>query len=77
LKADLGDLDFLGEVSGLGAFDKVKAASDVMNVGAIKCHVLSLAGLIKSKTAAGRPRDLYALPELRALEELKKKLSSE
>ena len=24
LKADLGDIDFLGEVSGLGAFDKVK-----------------------------------------------------
>ena len=30
------------------------------------------AGLINSKPAAGRPRDLYVLPELKALEEVKK-----
>jgi predicted nucleotidyltransferase len=77
LSTDLGDIDFLGEVSGLGAFGSVKAAADVMNVGGIKIHVLSLAGLIKSKSAAGRPRDLYVLPELKALEELKKKTHSE
>jgi len=35
--------------------------------------VLSVAGLIKAKKAAGRPRDLYAIPELEALEELRKK----
>ena len=73
LSTDLGDIDFLGEVSGLGEFASVKAASDTMQVGAIEVHVLSLAGLIKSKSAAGRSRDLYVLPELRALEELKKK----
>lgn len=73
LSTDLGDIDFLGEVSGLGGFASVKAASDVMNVGGIEIRVLSLAGLIKSKTAAGRSRDLYVLPELKALQELKKK----
>jgi predicted nucleotidyltransferase len=77
LSTDLGDIDFLGEVSGLGEFAGVKAASDVMKVGAIQVHVLSLDGLIKSKSAAGRSRDLYVLPELRALEELKKKTRSE
>jgi predicted nucleotidyltransferase len=77
LRTDLGDVDFLGEVSGLGSFDSVKAASDKMNVDGIECLVLSLAGLIKSKSAAGRPRDLYALPELKALEELKNKIKSE
>jgi hypothetical protein len=77
LRTDLGDVDFLGEVSGLGGFDSVKAASDLMNVSGIECLVLSLAGLIKAKSAAGRPRDLYVLPELKALEELKKKMHSE
>ena len=70
-------MDFLGEVSGLGGFPNVKAASDVMQVSGVGVHVLSLSGLIKAKTAAGRSRDLYVLPELKALEELKKKTSIE
>jgi len=77
LSTDLGDLDFLGEVSGLGSFQEVRAASDTKDIGGIKCSVLSVEGLIKSKTAAGRPRDLYVLPELRALSELKRKTGLE
>jgi hypothetical protein len=73
LSTDLGDLDFLGEVSGLGAFQDVMAASETKEVRGVVCSVLSLKGLIKAKTAAGRPRDLYVLPELRALSELKRK----
>jgi predicted nucleotidyltransferase len=73
LSTDLGDLEFLGEVSGLGSFQEVLTASDVRDVGGVDCRVLSLEGLIKSKTAAGRHRDLYVLPELRGLSELKKK----
>ena len=37
LSTDLGDLDFLGEVSGLGSFPGVRAASDTKYIGAIKC----------------------------------------
>ena len=77
LSSDLGDIDFLGEVSGLGEFNSVKAASDLKNVGGVEVQVLSLVGLIKSKTPAGRPRDLYVLPELKALEEVKKKICCE
>jgi predicted nucleotidyltransferase len=73
LSTDLGDLDFLGEVSGLGSFQEVLAASDVKDVGGVDCRILSLDGLIKSKIAAGRPRDIYVLPELRGLNEFKKK----
>jgi predicted nucleotidyltransferase len=73
LSTSLGDLDFLGEVSGLGSFQEVLAASEAKDVGGVECRVLSLEGLIKSKTAAGRPRDLYVLPELRGLNEFKKK----
>jgi predicted nucleotidyltransferase len=73
LSTDLGDLDFLGAVSGLGSFQEVMAASDTIDICGVKCSVLSVEGLIKSKTAAGRPGDLYVLPELRALNELKRK----
>ena len=77
MRTDLGDIDFLGEVSGLGEFNSVKAASDLKNVGGVEVQALSLAGLIKSKTAAGRPGDVYLLPELKALEEVEKKIPSE
>lgn len=77
LSTDLGDIDFLAEVSGLGGFNSVRAACDLKNVGRGRRPGLSLAGLIKSKTATGRPRDLYVLPELKALEEVKKKTRSE
>jgi len=76
LSTDLGDLDFLGEVSGLGLFQDVLGTSDVKDVGGVDCRVLSLE-LIKSKTAAGRPRDLYVLPELWGLNEIKKKTGLE
>jgi len=73
LATTLGDLDLLAEVSGLGTFREVLAASEKREVGGVPFQVLSLEGLIKAKTAAGRPRDLYVLPELRALAEAKKK----
>jgi hypothetical protein len=65
LSTDLGDLDFLGEVSGLGSFPEGLAASDTKDVGGVDCRVLSLEGLIKVKTAAGRLR--ASRPRLRVI----------
>lgn len=73
LTTDLGDLDFLGEVTGLGSYKDVKAAADTQVINGMQIAVLSLVGLIKSKKAAGRPKDLYVLPELEGLEQLKRK----
>ena len=67
LVTDLGDLDLLGEVSGLGKFDQVVASAEKMELFGFAVWVLSLEGLIRSKKAAGRPKDLQALPELEAL----------
>jgi hypothetical protein len=39
LRTDLGDIDFLAEVSGLGGFNSVKAASDLKNVGGVDVQV--------------------------------------
>lgn len=67
LTTDWGDIDLLGEVAGVGAFDRVRAASLQVPLFGVACAVLSLPALIASKRAAGRPRDLQALPELEAL----------
>jgi hypothetical protein len=77
LATDIGDLDLLGEVAGLGPYDAVRALSETMEVYGRSCNILSLEGLIKSKRAAGRPRDLAVIPDLEALSELRRKLKSE
>jgi hypothetical protein len=73
LDTDLGPLDFLGEVSGLGNYEAVKAASDTLNIFGLDCLVLSIAGLIKAKRAAGRPKDISAITELEGLLDLRKR----
>jgi hypothetical protein len=77
LSTDLGDVDFVAEVAGLGFYEAVARSAVTLEINSIPCQVLSLAGLIRAKKAAGRPRDLYVLPELEALEELRKKTGIE
>lgn len=67
LVTDWGDLDLLGEVAGVGGYEPVVAASVPVALFGVTCAVLSLPALITAKRAAGRPRDLLALPELEAL----------
>jgi hypothetical protein len=74
LATDIGDLDIWGEVAGLGPYQAVKASSETLQVFGRDCRILSLAGLIKSKRAAGRPRDLASIRELEALSELRREL---
>ena len=73
LRTDLGDIDLLGEVSGLGAYDEALASSQPMQIFGRTCPVLDLEALIKTKKVAGRRKDLLSIPELEALLELKKK----
>lgn len=70
LTTDLGNIDLLGEVAGLGDYEQVRARSVVMNLFDLECRVLTLDALIESKRAAGRTKDLLVLPELEALREL-------
>jgi predicted nucleotidyltransferase len=72
LTTDLGNIDLLGEVTGLGGFEQVRAQSVVMTLFGIQCRVLSLDALIIAKRAAGRTKDLLVLPELEALREVSK-----
>jgi hypothetical protein len=70
LTTDLGDIDLLGEVAGVGIYAEALAASVVVPLYGIECRMLSLDSLIASKRAAGRTRDLLSLPELEALREI-------
>ncbi|HEY3827422.1 MAG TPA: hypothetical protein VGL82_22875 [Bryobacteraceae bacterium] len=67
LQTDIGDIDLLAEIAGLGSYDGVKAHSIVVEAFDRKIVTLDLPGLIQAKRAAGREKDLAALPELESL----------
>jgi predicted nucleotidyltransferase len=67
---DLGDLDILGEVKGIGQYKEALAHSRNVELFGREFRVLSLGGLIAAKRASARPRDLAIIPELEALLEL-------
>ena len=66
---DLGDIDMLGEVAGVGDFSSVKTSANEIQICDVLVNVISLDDLIKAKRAAGRTKDLLVLPELEALKE--------
>lgn len=69
LTTNVGDLDLLGEVIGLGDYAAVESVSMPVDLFGRTFAVLTLDALIASKRAAGRPKDLQVLPELEALRE--------
>ena len=77
LETDIGDIDLLGEVVGVGSFAEVLANSTTLKLFGDDVRVLSLEGLIKAKKAAGRPKDLFVLPQLETLQEALSKTSQE
>jgi len=66
---DIGDLDLSGEVRGIGNYDAVVADSVKVELFGYHFAVMDIGNLITSKRAAGRPKDLLALPELEAIQE--------
>lgn len=69
LDTDIGDIDLLGEVSGVGNYAAVASDAAVMQICGVAVRVISLDNLISAKRAAGRTKDLLVLPELEALRE--------
>lgn len=72
LRTDKGDLDLLGELSGIGGHDRVVQGSIGMRLFGREVRVLDLEGLIRAKRAADRPKDRLAITELEALAALRK-----
>jgi len=70
---DIGDFDLFGEVPGVGDYSECLRYSDEAEIIGGNYRVLSLEKIISAKEAAGRPKDLLALPELRAILETRRR----
>ncbi len=66
---DIGYLDVRFTVDGIGDYDAVVALSETIDFGERTICMLSVDGLIQSKSFMRRPRDLQVLPELEMMRE--------
>jgi len=57
-------LDFMSQLDGLPSFEAVRRRSIEVSFGGSVLRVASLADIIRSKKAAGRPQDIAVLPVL-------------
>lgn len=69
LTTDLGILDCLSEVAGVGDFDAVLKQSELVQMPFGRIYILSIDGLIAAKEAAGRAHDMRAVGLLRAIKD--------
>jgi predicted nucleotidyltransferase len=69
LDTDIGQVDCLGSVLGIGDFEEVKQRSVSVLIDGFECRLIKLSALIEAKKAMGRPRDLAAVQELEAIRE--------
>ena len=71
LTTDLGILDCLSEVAGIGSYEQVLQKSVLKSMSYGEFRILDLDALITAKLAAGRKKDLDAVRLLRAIKERK------
>jgi hypothetical protein len=69
LTTDAGDFDLSFQPTGTGGYDDLAAGALVVDVGGHHVAVASLADVVRSKEAAGRPKDLATVPILRQWDE--------
>jgi len=74
LKTDLGAVDCLSEVLGIGNFDAVLKQSIEVELPFGRCRILDIDGLIRAKEAMNRDHDRITVGQLR---EIKKRQRSE
>jgi hypothetical protein len=67
LDTDLGRIDLMAEVAGLGGWDEIRKGCVRLPAFGREVWTLDLPSLIRAKRAAGRPKDLLVLPELESL----------
>lgn len=67
LETEIGTVDILSSVLGVGDFQRVRAGSVEIEAFGRRCRVISVDDLIRAKEAMGREKDLLAVKELRAI----------
>lgn len=68
------EFDLLAIMSEIGGYDDILDNADEMEVAGHQVRVLALADLIRTKRAAGRPKDLAVIPTLEATLEMQQRL---
>jgi hypothetical protein len=72
IDTDLGQLDCLGYVKGVGDYHQAAKVSEKIEIDEIVFNILNIEALIESKKAMNRPHDQQTIIELKALNEKKK-----
>ena len=71
LDTDIGQLDCLNFIDGVGDYQKVKRVSVLVQVQDMQLRVMRLDALIKAKKEMNRPQDKQAILQLEAIKRLK------
>ena len=69
LSTTVGDVDILGSISGFKDFAEISRSAAPYKIGSRLIPMMTIDGLVVAKRAAGRQKDLLALPELEAMAE--------
>lgn len=72
LDTDLGPIDCLGEIQGLGGYDQVLHASVPIEIEGRQLRILTIDALIVAKEAMNRARDREAVRQLKAVRRLRR-----
>jgi hypothetical protein len=72
LDTDLGQLDCISYVQGIGDFEKVKKLSRIIEAEKLEFYVLTIDALIEAKKAMNRPHDHEAIVQLKAIKNSRK-----
>jgi hypothetical protein len=76
LDTDIGQVDCLASIQGLGDYEDVENLSEIRDLGGgLRIRVLTIDSLIKARKAMDRPRDREAVLQLEAIKKLQKKSS--
>ena len=67
LQTDLGPLDLMSSITGVGDYARVAASAIEVELFGHRVRVISIEDLIAAKEALGRDKDLLAAKELRAI----------
>ena len=73
LQTDLGPLDLMSSITGVGDYDRVASRSVEADLFGNKVRVIGIEDLIAAKETLGREKDLLAVKELRAILERTKR----
>lgn len=72
LQTNLGEIDLLSEVDGVGPYSLVKDHAEMITLDDMQVPIMSIEDIIQSKGFLGRPKDRQVIAELRLVQEVKR-----